>query len=102
MKHLFNIVKAIGPLALVVGLGIYFVPDYAQLKTVLFASAVVCGIGAAFAFVVGLGEDWGVLPEFVFRRTVARACETPQSCATLILGFLLFLGLVTCAIFKAS
>ena len=88
-------------LVLVVAGGLYCVPDTASLKTALFAVATII-ITGLITLVLGIKERWGVLPGLDFSRDIRLAISTPQSSAEVIKGFLIFLGLLMVAIFKAS
>ena len=94
--------KKIVALLLVVALGIFCVPDPASVKTALFAVALVCIITGLLALVIGIKDGWGILPSVNFGRTVDRAISTPEAAAEVTKGFLVFLGLVVLAIFKAQ
>jgi hypothetical protein len=102
MKKIGFVFRTLVVLTLVVGAGIYCVPDAASLKTALFALAITIIITGTIILVLGVKERWGVLPGIDFPRDVKLAMSTPQSSATVILGFLIFLGLLMIAIFKAA
>ena len=89
-------------LVLVVAGGLFCVPDTASLKTALFAVATIIIITGLITLVLGIKERWGVLPGLDFSRDIRLAISTPQSSAEVIKGFLIFLGLLMVAIFKAS
>jgi len=89
-------------LAIVVGAGIYCLPDPTSLKTAVFAVATAVIITAMIVMILGVKERWGVLPGLDFHRDIQLALSTPQSSAEVIQGFLIFLGLLIIAIFKAS
>jgi hypothetical protein len=101
-RHLVDFAKKSSGLLAVIIVGLVCVPDVAGLKTMLFAVACVCIITAALALVIGVKDEWGVLPDVDFTRIVREATSTPTSCAEVIKGFLIFLGLVVFAIFRAS
>lgn len=82
--------------------GFACIPDVAQLMTLLWAVSAVCLIGSAIVLVVGVKDHWGVLPEFNFTRTVEKATSTPIASALVLMGFMIFLGLMIIAVFKAS
>jgi magnesium-transporting ATPase (P-type) len=89
-------------LTLVLIAGIYFVPDPTSLKTALFAVAVALLITTVIVLVLGVKDRWGVLPALDFHRDVGLALSTPLSAAIVFAGFLLFLGMLVIAVFKAS
>lgn len=94
--------KKYGFLVMVILGGIACLPDPASLKTALFATSLVCLITALIALVIGIWDNWGVFPEVNFEREVSKALRTPESCAEVIKGFLIFLGLVMIAVFRAQ
>lgn len=77
-------------------------PDLPSLKTALFATSLVCLVTMLIALVIGIWDEWGVFPEVNFEREVSKALRTPESCAAVIKGFLIFLGLVMIAVFRAQ
>ena len=102
MKKAGFVFRTMAVLALVVGGGIYCLPDVTSLKTALFAVATTIIITGLIILVLGVKERWGVLPGLDFPRDVRMAMSTPQSSSEVIKGFLIFLGLLMVAIFKAS
>lgn len=94
--------KKYGFLALVILGGIACVHDLPSLETALFATSLVCLITGLIALVIGIWDNWGVFPEVNFEREVSKALRTPESCAEVIKGFLIFLGLVMIAVFRAQ
>jgi cytochrome bd-type quinol oxidase subunit 2 len=93
--------KKVVALLLVVILGIACCPDPTSLKTAAFAVAVVLIITGLIIVTIGIKDGWGILPEVNFSRTINRALSTPESSAEVVKGFLVFLGLILIAIFKA-
>jgi len=87
---------------LVVAFGLWGCPDLISLKTAAFAVAIVCLMIGALALVIGVANGWGVLPAVSFREDVQRALSTPGGASTVIGAFLIFLGLIVLAVFRAS
>lgn len=93
-KYLFLLLTIVG--------GVWACPDFPQLGTMLFAVSAVCSIGLLVALVIGVADGWGIFPRVDFALIVDRATSTPEGCAKVIQGWLVFLGLIVLAIFKAQ